>query len=324
MDNSVSFRAGHDTGLNPLQTVKNLHIRIFSTAFGECSLRVRENLVGSMVYERLGGRPLDYNPCKYKGSKLLFRGPQRRLDGKYVAFLGGSDTYGKFLEQPFPDLIETRTGLKCVNFGWPNAGVDVYLNDPAVLAATAEAQVTVLQVPCAQNMSNRFYSVHPRRNDRFLDASGSLRAIFREVDFTEFHFNRHMLKRLHEVSPERFGMLRAELQRAWVARMQLLLQKVNNKVILLWLSSRKPEEQADCTDIGLKPSLVTRGMLEKLRPMVADLVEVCASARALEEGSRGLRFAEFEAQAAAETLGPTVHYEAADALAPLLTDMVGA
>ncbi len=34
----------------------------------------------------------------------------------------------------------------------------------------------------AQNLSNRFYAVHPRRNDRFLRASTLMKTIFREVD----------------------------------------------------------------------------------------------------------------------------------------------
>ena len=95
-----------------------------------------------MAFERLGSNPLEYLPCEYPGSKLKFRGPQRKLQAPYAAFLGGTDTYGKFIEQPYPALIEARTGVKCVNFGWPNAGVDVYLNDIGVLMATANSAVT--------------------------------------------------------------------------------------------------------------------------------------------------------------------------------------
>ncbi len=276
-----------------------------------------------MAYERLGRSPLDYLPCSYAGSKLSFRGPQRKLEGLYASFLGGTDTYGKFIEQPYPALIEARTGVKCVNFGWPNAGVDVYLNDPGVLMATAQAGLTVLQVPCVANMTNRFYSVHPRRNDRFLEASGTLRTMYGEVDFTEFHFVRHMLSHLQTVSASRFGMLRDEMQTAWVARMQLLLQKIEGDVILLWLSSRRPDEDTDKTEIAYDPSFVTRRMIEKLTHSAARLVEITASDTAKAEGTKGMRFSELEATAAGDVLGPTVHYEVADAQAPLITGMSG-
>ena len=240
-----------------------------------------------------------------------------------AAFLGGTDTYGKFIERPFPALLEARTGVKCVNFGWPNAGVDVYLNDAGVLMAASQACLTILQVPCVPNMSNRYYSVHPRRNDRFLEASGTLRAIFGEVDFTEFHFVRHMLRRLQAVSAERFGTIREEMQMAWLSRMQLLLRKIDSKVVLLWMSARRPEEDAERTGVGYDPSYVTREMIETLRPMVAQVVEVIASDAARSEGTQGMRFTEMEAPAAEELLGPAAHFEVADALTPLIAEFAG-
>ena len=76
----------------------------------------------------------------------------------------------------------------------------------------------------AQNMSNRFYQVHPRRNDRLTRVSTVMQAIFPEVDFSEFCFTRHLLTRLAEVAPERFPILREELQAAWTARMRTFLE----------------------------------------------------------------------------------------------------
>ncbi len=275
-----------------------------------------------MAFERLGDSPLDYLPCRYPGSKLRFRGPPRKLDGDYAAFLGGTETYGKFIAQPFSALVEVRTGIKCVNFGWPNAGVDVFLNDVGILMGTAKAQVTVLQVPCLTNMTNRFYSVHPRRNDRFLEASSTLRAIYGEVDFTEFHFVRHMLQRLQQVSETRFDTVIKEIQTAWVSRMQLLIQKVDSPVILLWMSARRPEDDTSQTGVEYDPICVNREMIEKLRPMADQLVEVTASDWAKSEGTKGMLFTEMEAPAAQEVLGPTVHYQAADALAPVIGDIM--
>ncbi len=72
--------------------------------------------------------------------------------------------------------------------------------------------MTVIQVMGAHNMSNRFYAVHPRRNDRFLRASlGCCKTIYPEVDFTEFNFTRHMLTALatHSRGPVRGGPARA-------------------------------------------------------------------------------------------------------------------
>ena len=129
-----------------------------------------------MSFEKRSAAALDYFPCHYGRSRNLFRGPRKRMEGDYIAFLGGTDTYGRFVPRPFPALVEDRLGLPCVNFGWMNAGPDAFLNDEAVLAAAQGARAVVLQVPGAQNLTNRYYAVHPRRNDRFVEASAALRA----------------------------------------------------------------------------------------------------------------------------------------------------
>ncbi|QIE47627.1 hypothetical protein G5B38_16480 [Pseudohalocynthiibacter aestuariivivens] len=276
-----------------------------------------------MAYEKLGDVPLNYMPCRYGASKLRFRGPRRRLSGRYAAFLGGTETYGKFIAHPFPALVEARTGVKCVNLGWSNAGIDVFLHDPDILAAAARAQVTVLQVLPAQNMSNRFYSVHPRRNDRFVEASPVLRSVYREVDFTEFHFTRHMLHRLRAVSEERFALVREELQTAWVARMKLLLHHLGSPVVLLWLSSHGPGEVADQPSVSSDPAFVTAGMLEALRPQVLQIIDATARPEALACGTDRMVFSQFEVAAASELLGPAAHEDAAEALVPVIGELVG-
>ena len=115
-----------------------------------------------MVFERMGRTPLDYKPVRYGTCKLTFRGPLRDLSGGYVACLGGTETHGKFLDRPWPERLEADLGLPCVNFGLPNAGPDVFLRDDGLLDLARAASAVVLQVPCAMNLSNPYYDVHPR------------------------------------------------------------------------------------------------------------------------------------------------------------------
>ena len=275
-----------------------------------------------MIYERLGDSALDYFPCRYGTSKLLFRGPHRKLEGVYCAVLGGTETYGKFIAVPFPALAEAATGIKMVNFGCVNAGADVYVNDPAVIEACVRARVTVIQVTGAHNTSNRFYAVHPRRNDRFLRASPLLKAIYREVDFTEFHFTRHMLSTLFTLSPERFAVVAQELQVAWVARMKLLLGKTEGKTVLLWIADHSPDEAETATGLGRDPILVTRRMINALQPHVTEVVEVVASPKARGAGLAGKVFTALEEPAAQEMPGPLLHEETAAALVPVITRLM--
>ena len=217
-----------------------------------------------MTFAKLGQPALDYFPCRYGTSKLLFRGPRRRLEGDFVTFLGGIETYGRYVPTPYPVLVEHETGVRAVNLGCVNAGVDAYLNDRSLLKICANAKAAVIQLFGAQNMSNRFYAVHPRRNDRFLRASKLLTTIFEDVDFTEFNFTRHMLTALADRSAEKFAMVQRELKDAWVARMRLLIEEFHGRVVLLWLADHAPGAAGSGAVAEREPLFIDREMMDGL------------------------------------------------------------
>lgn len=275
-----------------------------------------------MAFEHPGAGALDYFPCRYGKSKVLYRGPRRRLDGAYAAVLGGSATYGKFVAAPFPALLEETLGVTVVNFGCMNAGVDVLVNDSSITDICTDARVTVVQLVGAQNMSNRFYAVHPRRNDRFLRASPLMKSLFAEVDFTDFHFTRHMLQHLRLIAPTKFGMIEAELKQAWVARMCQFLMRLQGRSVLLRLNESPGHGvEADRTvqdHLGPEPLLVDKEMEAEVTRHAGAIVHVTPSAKALAAGTDGMIFGEFD-RAAAETMpGPAVHTEIAEALLPVM------
>ncbi|MEL7165172.1 MAG: DUF6473 family protein [Pseudomonadota bacterium] len=273
-----------------------------------------------MSFDTRGPGGLDYLPCRYGNSKILFRGPKRPLEKPYVAFFGGTLTYGKFIETPFPQLVEADLGHTCVNFGCVNGGIDVYAADPVLREVAVNAAVTVIQVTSPRNMSNRFYKVHPRRNDRFVEASALMRTIYREVDFAEFNFTNHMLKRLKLVSPDRFSSVIDELQSAWVARMRLVLSQIPGKTVLLWASDAGPENQP--REIDTDPAFVSEKMLHEIEPLVTRSVRIVASEDAMAMGTEGMVFADMDTPAAKVMLGPEVHREIADGLVPVLREMI--
>ena len=272
-----------------------------------------------MTIDSSGDSALDYLPCRYGRSRLLFRGPRRDLTRPYIAFLGGTETYGKFVQTPFVTQLDTLLEPTCVNFGCMNAGVDVFANDPFVPNAAHSATVTVLQVPCAQNMSNRLYQVHPRRNDRFVAETPMLQSIYADVDFATFHFNKHMLMHLSSLSPDRYRIVEQELHSAWTARMERLLEQIEGRVVLLWLSARSPD---DTEDEFVEPMHVTREMLDHIRPQVTEYVEVILPEAVQDAGVEGMIFNEMEAPAALEIMGPLGHSKVTEALLPVLRDMV--
>jgi len=262
-----------------------------------------------MTYVHPGRNALDYYPCRYGSSKLQFRGPYKSPTGRYCTAFGGSETYGKFVAEPWPTLLEGRLGLPVLNFGYLNAGVDVFLNDPQITTIAAKARLSVVQLLAPHNMNNRFYAVHPRRNDRFLRASAGMQALFHEVDFTEFNFTGHMLAALATRCPDRFAAMAAELKAAWVARTRNLLERIGGRVLLLWVRPQGDTSLVDPVPLG-------HDIVAAVSPLALETVVVDPSAAAWGAGLAGMQFDPLEEPAAAEMPGPMVHAEIAEALAP--------
>ncbi len=275
-----------------------------------------------MAYEYPGESALDYVPCRYGSSKLLFRGPKRKLNMPYVAVIGATETYGKFVEMPYPALTESTLDMPVVNLGTVNAGVDVFTHDRTVIDMCSRAEVTVVQAMGAQNMSNRFYAVHPRRNDRFLRASNLLKTIYREVDFTEFNFTRHLLSALRAISEEKFAMVEQELRESWVGRMKTLASEIDSRLVLLWLADHAPDTPVTDPTHGRDPLFVDREMMIAVKPFFEHIVEVVVSPEDVMDGFPGLVFNEFEEPAARGSLGTVAHAQAASALDTVLRGLL--
>lgn len=258
---------------------------------------------------------LDFRPCRYGNSRLLFRGPKKRLREPYIVFLGGSETYGKFVMSPFPDLVGSEMEMTHVNLGCHNAGLDAFLNDETTLSICKRAKITVLQVFGASDISNRYYAVHPRRNDRFLQASPMLERAFPKVDFMEFNFTRHMLARLKTVSPEGYRNVVQALRETWVVRTNHLLKCLGGNVVLLWFdgNAQKPVEHHS------GPFLVTPRMIQSVKPNCVASVEVTFGAETQTLGTEGMHFLGHEFEAAKRLPSPMAHHDITKALLPVLS-----
>ncbi len=252
--------------------------------------------------------------CQYKGSKLWFRGRPSDLSDPFVACLGGEETFGRFVEQPFPAELTKLLGRPCVNFGSLFCGADALLADPAVLELANRAEICVLQTPDLPCLSNRFYRVHPRRNDRFLAPSHDLEQLFPEVDFTEIHFVRHLLTRLQAVQDARFEVIAQELREAWVRTTSKVLSQIKPPVILLWLEVHRQE--------GMHSDLVLPNveMINQLRPLCTGIVECSVRVTGQSESLEDVLFGTLQQPMAEHVIGPSAHREIAGKLLPVLRD----
>ncbi|WP_253746760.1 MULTISPECIES: DUF6473 family protein [unclassified Ruegeria] len=253
--------------------------------------------------------------CQYMGSKLWFRGPPGDLSKPYVACLGGEETFGRFVENPFPVELGQRLKLPCINFGSLFCGFEAMLGDPVLSELVNASEFCVLQVPDLPYQSNRFYRVHPRRNDRFVEPTLDLVQLYPEVDFTEIHFVRHLLDRLRAEQGARFEIVVQELQEAWLRACSKLVRRIEPPVILLWLHVQRQ------AGLHSDPVLPDAAMIERLRPFCSGVVECSVCVTAVSDTLEDVLFGTLQQPMAEHVIGPSAHREIAGKLLPVLRDL---
>lgn len=257
-------------------------------------------MVGEMTYLHTGAGALDYLSCGYGQDRLHFRGPERALDKPYGVFIGGTETYGKFVARPFPALVEDLTGITSVNLGVINAGAETFRSDPTVLGIARGAEYVVLQLTGPQFVSNAFYAVHPRRNDRFIRARPALEALFPQMDFTDVHFVGHLLRKLRRASPKGFEKVAHECRRAWLTSLIGTIRRIGRPTLTLWLPPRD--------------MMLSDRMLDPLRRRCLALVKIAADDGKRFQTTEGMVFGPLESFAASDLPNPQMHETIADKL----------
>ncbi|WP_293573397.1 DUF6473 family protein [Phaeobacter sp.] len=178
------------------------------------------------------------------------------------------------------------------------------------LVSDRDAEKTLIQILGAQNLSNPYYKVHPRRNDRFLQAHAPLLKLFPEIDFTEYHFNKHLLSALRSCDIDRYEILREALQDCWVERMGELIGEVGTDVLLLWIKYDLDQHVL----FGQEPALVDRPMVDALRSSVAGVVELPVHTAQDAADVDGMFFGQLDLPSAQRMIGPQEHHRIAEHL----------
>ncbi|MCV6584185.1 MAG: DUF6473 family protein [Marinibacterium sp.] len=246
--------------------------------------------------------------CRYDNCDLVFRGPPLRIDAADMACLGGDDTFARFVTAPYPQMLGRRLGRACVNLGCAGAGVEAWLGQPHLIDQLAGVPQKVVQLTGAHCLTNPYFRVHPRRNDRLVEVHQTLRSLFPEPDFIEFSFNGHLLRSLSGLDAARFDVIRRTLQDVWTERMGQLLDRLGGPVVLLWI---RRDGQPDA-------GLLEPGMIAPLLGRDVHLVETCVTPAGAAGDMDALRHGPMEEPAAAASLGPTAHGQITDALLPYL------
>ncbi|MFV0633112.1 DUF6473 family protein [Demequina sp.] len=243
---------------------------------------------------------VDYQMYVDPTSGLSFRGPRPEglTPGQYVVCLGAAQTFGCFVDEPYPVLLERDLGMPVVNLGYGGAGPRFYVRHPELLVLINGAAAVVVQVMSARSEDNgRFasggleYLTERATGERVSAADGYAR-LLAEHPGRVGSLPRPLRKAVRVVKgPPAVREVLAQTRRSWVESYRELMEAITVPTVMLWLSKRSPGLHRSSKAVwwwqryddvnamfGDYPQLVNRAMVRQIRPLADHYVECTTSA----------------------------------------------
>jgi hypothetical protein len=223
-------------------------------------------------YQQQDAHLIDYELYQLPGIRGVFRGPPVSSD-RYVACVGSAQTFGRFVETPYPKLISRALAIDALNLGRGGAGPTYPLGYPELLGYINRAQIVVVQLFSGRSQFNSLF--HTLNHGMM----GVNQADGREVSADVFY------SWLQEQDEELIRKIVVETRTNYVQAMTDLLNAITAPKILFWFSVRTPDYQEQLRLSvhrlwGDFPHLVNREMVEQIRRHCDAYVE-CISRRGL-------------------------------------------
>jgi hypothetical protein len=271
---------------------------------------------------------VDYEYALLPGTSTLVRGPiPKDLSAGFIACLGGAHTLGRFVELPYPAILQTQLNTPVLNLGHGGGKPEFYLQSPGIVEVLNKARCVVVQVMSARGSPNRFLKPTSISHNIMSIAKGI--SAVKNPAFVDAAY-RTLLKQLDT------GKLKeavAETRSNWLLDMGGLLDRITVPKLLFWFSVRTPAyvTMFDTLDALLceYPQLVTDEMIAVLKPKANDYVQ-CISTLGMPYALRDAKSHEpvdvfpWQPEPAMNNYYPSaeMHSMAADSLAPAIRRLI--
>lgn len=221
----------------------------------------------SRHYQRLDAPHFDYQLeqiAQLPGETL--RGPIAALGHDVAVCIGAAQTFGRFVERPFPAILQQELGAPFINCGLGGVGPRFWLR-PDLVTVLNKARLVVVQVMSGRSASNHLFD-----NAAKGDLEGTLIESGERMRFEEF------LTRLINTAD------RAEIQRVvqrtredYARSMRRLGAALEVPTVLLWLSRRPPRYTPKWDSasgvMNTFPQLIDDAVVDDIRGSFDDYVE---------------------------------------------------
>jgi hypothetical protein len=222
-------------------------------------------------YQADDGRIVNYHLTSLEGTKLKVRGA---IDASkpYGVAIGAAQTFGRYVAEPFPQLVAAQNNIQILNLGFAGAGPSFFLRRPELLRWINGAEFVVVQAMSGRNVSNFVFETC--ENQDVVRKRGTKDTMFVESAYRAF---------LLESEPSLAIALRAANRVQWLREMAELFKRISvPRRCLLWFSRRKPNYKEGLDNLssywGDMPHFVTRPLLEELiRTVSVECIEVVST-----------------------------------------------
>ena len=211
----------------------------------------------------------------YLGGELIVRGPKPPSWGKnsYFSCLGAAQTFGRFCQQPYPNLLSEQLNLPLLNLGFGGVSASFFgENKPKLIEYINNGKFAIIQVMSGRSQDNSI----------FKDCRGY--TVTKIADGSQKSWVDAYQELLDHEDPEFCAKIIAETRQNWVNSYIQLLEKITVPKILLWFSTRSPQYHDSYQDVhqlfNQFPQLVNSEMIAQLSNYVDEYAE-CVSTRGI-------------------------------------------
>ena len=225
-----------------------------------------------MNYQLFDWQCYNYDLFLVPGIGFL-RGPDPRplKRGEYFTTIGAAQTFGRFVDDPFPAQLSRSLGTKAFNLASSAAAPSFFYSNEQILNYVNESKFCVVQVTAARSCGNSRYNNHKTHKNVFQETRLGEDAPF--INENEIYRDLWKAGRVDEAV-----QLIDESKATWIQEMNTLLHKIHVPTILLWLSERTPEYEPNRKSYpayaGPFPQYVDREMIDAVRDQASHYVEV--------------------------------------------------
>ena len=227
-------------------------------------------------YQRRDAEVVDYKLWRLwtPNTGFAMRGPKpiNLSSGEFYTAIGAADTFGRFVERPYPELLGEALGISALNMGFAGVG-PIFFNYPRnkiLLNLINRSKFVTISIMSGRSQPNSLFQVDSHSQVRYRLKSG-------EIVPADLAY-----QQLLDTSDEAtIAAIVAETREQYLEQFIQLLDNITVPKILLWFSRRVPDYTESYDSVlsllGGFPHLINRTMIDKLQPHCDEYVE-CVSA----------------------------------------------